>query len=153
LAALVNGGQVFRPRLLFAVKPPGEAAAQRVEAPVAVQVPVKDADDWKAVLEGMRRVVNGPRGTARSVALDAPYVIAGKTGTAQVYGLAVGEEYEESEVAENLRHHALFIAFAPFEDPRIAVAVVVDHGGAGSTRAAPIARAVLDAWLQQEWLP
>ncbi len=153
LAALVNGGTVRQPRLLFAEKPSDGGIARRVEAPVAGTVPVVDAEDWGAVLEGMRRVVNGPRGTARSVALNADYEIAGKTGTAQVYGLAVGEEYEESEVAEHLRHHALFIAFAPFEDPRIVVAVVVDHGGAGSTRAAPVARAVLDAWLQQEWSP
>ena len=83
--------------------------------------------------------------------MDANYVIAGKTGTAQVYSLSAGEEYEESEVAEHLRHHALFIAFAPFENPSLVVAVVVDHGGAGSTRAAPVARAVLDAWLLQDW--
>jgi len=153
VSALVNGGTIRRPRLLFAVKPPGGAATQRVVAPVIGEVPVSDPRDWQAILEGMRLVVNGARGTARSVSLDAPYVIAGKTGTAQVYGLAAGEEYEESEVAENLRHHALFVAFAPFDDPRIVVSVVVDHGGAGSTRAAPIARAVLDAWLQQEWRP
>jgi penicillin-binding protein 2 len=150
LAALINGGTVRAPRLLFADKPPGGGAAELIEAPVVNQVPVLDPRNWQEILKGMRRVVNGPRGTARSVALDAPYVIAGKTGTAQVYGLAAGEEYEESEVAEHLRHHALFIAFAPFEEPRIAVAVVVDHGGAGSTRAAPVARAVLDAWLLQE---
>jgi penicillin-binding protein 2 len=153
LSALVHGGDLRRPRLLYAVKPPGGETAQRAEAPVVRDVPVVDEADWAAVLEGMRRVVNGVRGTARSVALDAPYEIAGKTGTAQVFGLAAGEEYEEAEVAEHLRHHALFIAFAPFEEPRIAVAVVVDHGGAGSTRAAPVARAVLDAWLQQEWTP
>jgi penicillin-binding protein 2 len=153
LAALVNGGTVRAPRLLFAEKPSTGEAAKRQESPVLGQIPVADARDWEAILEGMRRVVHGSRGTARSVALDSPYAIAGKTGTAQVYGLAEGEEYEESEVAEHLRHHALFIAFAPFEDPRIAVAVVVDHGGAGSTRAAPVARAVLDAWLQQESMP
>lgn len=153
LAAMVNGGAVRAPRLLFAEKPPGGDAAELIEAPVVARVPIEDPRDWQEVLEGMRRVVNGVRGTARSVALDAPYVIAGKTGTAQVYGLAAGEEYEESEVAEHLRHHALFIAFAPYDDPRIAVAVVVDHGGAGSARAAPVARAVLDAWLLQEVAP
>lgn len=150
LAALVNGGTVREPRLLYAEKRPGQGGAVRVEAPEVGRVPVSDPQDWAAILEGMHRVVNGPRGTARSVALDAPYEIGGKTGTAQVYALAEGEEYEESEVAEHLRHHALFIAFAPYEEPRIVVAVVVDHGGAGSTRAAPVARAVLDAWLQQQ---
>jgi len=149
-AALVNGGRVMTPRVLYAEKPPGTAAVRRHEAPLATDIPVADPEDWAAVLEGMRRVINGPRGTARSVFLKAPYVIAGKSGTAQVFGLARGEEYKESEVAEHLRHHALFIAFAPFEAPRLVVAVVVDHGGGGSTRAAPIARAVLDAWLLQE---
>jgi penicillin-binding protein 2 len=153
LATLVNGGQRLEPRLLFALKPPGSAQAERRAAPLAYQVPVQDERDWNTILEGMRRVVNGLRGTARAVAVDAPYVIAGKTGTAQVYGLAEDEEYEESEVAEHLRHHALFIAFAPFDDPRIAVAVVVDHGGAGSRGAAPVARATLDAWLAQELRP
>ena len=83
-------------------------------------------------------------------ASDSCYVISGKTGTAQVFAMAQDEKYEESKVAEHLRHHALFIAFAPFEEPRIAVAVVIDHGGSGTRDAAPVARAVLDAWLEQE---
>jgi penicillin-binding protein 2 len=153
LATLVNGGVRKAPRLLYAVKPPGSAQAEPRAAPVMAQIPVADERDWQAILEGMRRVVNGPRGTARAVALDAPYVIAGKTGTAQVYGLAEDEEYEEREVAEHLRHHALFITFAPFESPQIVVAVVVDHGGAGSQVAAPVARSTLDAWLEQELRP
>ena len=151
LAALVNGGNLRSPRVLFASKSPTDSSAVRAASPVIANIPIRDPADWQAVLDGMRRVVNGPRGTARSVALDANYVIAGKTGTAQVYSLSAGEEYEESEVAEHLRHHALFIAFAPFENPSLVVAVVVDHGGAGSTRAAPVARAVLDAWLLQDW--
>ena len=132
------------------MKRPGDARAERHAAPLKLQVPVNDPEAWTAVMDGMRRVVNGVKGTARDMALDADYVIAGKTGTAQVFGLAADEEYEESEVAEHLRHHALFIAFAPYEAPRIVVAVVVDHGGSGTRDAAPIARAVLDAWLGQE---
>jgi len=78
-------------------------------------------------------------------------VIAGKTGTAQVYTLSMDRERDRGrEVREELRDHALFIGFAPFDDPRIVIAVVVDHGGAGSRVAAPIARATIDAWLQQE---
>ena len=141
------------PRLVYAIKNPGNEQAERVIAPLQYQVPINDQESWDAVLDGMRLVINGVHGTARDVALNADYVIAGKTGTAQVYGLAADEVYEESEVAERLRHHALFIAFAPFENPRIVVAVVVDHGGSGSRDAAPIARAVLDAWLNQELRP
>jgi penicillin-binding protein 2 len=153
LSALVNGGVRMQPSLLYAVKRPGDAQAERRDSTVAQNIPVRDPRDWGVIMEGMRRVVNGSFGTALNVGLDAPYVIAGKTGTAQVYGLAEDEEYEESEVAAHLRHHALFIAYAPFDKPRIAVAVVVDHGGAGSRFAAPIARATIDAWLEQELRP
>jgi len=150
VATLVNGGNRYEPRLLYAFKQAGDERAQRVRAPLALQVPKKDPQNWQVVLEGMDRVVNGTRGTARAVAVDSRYRIAGKTGTAQVFKLAAGETYKASEVAQELRHHALFIAFAPVESPRIAIAVIVEHGGAGSKIAAPIARATLDAWLNQE---
>jgi len=150
LSTLVNGGKRMAPRLLYASKQADAGQADRVRAPLEFEVPVRDPEAWAAIQDGMRRVVNGERGTARVVALDADYVIAGKTGTAQVYGLAQDEKYEESRVAQHLRHHALFIGFAPFDAPRIAVAVVVDHGGSGTRDAAPVARAVMDAWLEQE---
>ena len=73
--------------------------------------------------------------------------MAGKTGTAQVFSLAEGEEYDEEEIRERLRDHALFVGFAPVDDPRIAVAVIVENGGSGSGTAAPVARAMFDAWL------
>jgi penicillin-binding protein 2 len=106
--------------------------------------------NWSAVASGMQAVVHGARGTGRGIGLDSTYRIAGKTGTAQVFGLDVGEEYEEAAVPVHLRHHALFIAYAPADDPRIAVAVVAEHGGAGSRVAAPIAREILDEWLLRE---
>jgi penicillin-binding protein 2 len=84
------------------------------------------------------------------VAVDAHFRTAGKTGTAQVYQLAANKKDNPDEVAEHLRDHAWFIAFAPVDAPRIAIAVVVEHGGGGSTAAAPVARATLDAWLDQE---
>jgi len=150
VATLVNDGNRYAPRLLYATKQAGDERAQRVRAPLALRVPKKDPQNWQVVLEGMDRVVNGPRGTARAIAVDSRYRIGGKTGTAQVYQLGADEEYKDSEVAQDLRDHALFIAFAPVENPRIAIAVVVEHGGAGSRAAAPIARATLDAWLDRE---
>jgi penicillin-binding protein 2 len=88
------------------------------------------------------------------VSLDADYVIAGKSGTAQQYTLSLDRERERQRtVREDLRDHALFIAYAPFENPAIVIAVVVDNGGGGSRVAAPIARATIDAWLRQEALP
>jgi penicillin-binding protein 2 len=88
--------------------------------------------------------VNRPGGTAAAAAQGAPYAIAGKTGTAQVVGMKAGEKYDEKRVAERHRDHALFISYAPADDPKIAIAVLVENGSHGSTTAAPIARQVFD---------
>ena len=87
------------------------------------------------------------RGTARAAGLGASYEMAGKSGTAQVFSIAQEETYEEEEIAEHLRDHALFISFAPLDEPKIAVAVIVENGGSGSRTAAPIARAIMDRYL------
>jgi penicillin-binding protein 2 len=152
LAVLANGGTRFEPRLLYALKHPGNAQAEHVRSPVAQQVPVVDPAHWDTIREGLRRVVHGRRGTARAIRPADGTVIAGKSGTAQVVAQARDEDMDE-DTAEHLRHHALFIAYAPFDRPSIVVATVVEHGGGGSAEAAPVARAVLDAWLYQERLP
>lgn len=95
----------------------------------------------------MVNVVHGLRGTAYPISWGMQYITAGKTGTAQIYGVAQDEEYDEETVSDKLRDHALFISFAPAEDPRIAVAVIVEHGSHGGSVAAPIARKVMDAYL------
>ena len=153
LATLANGGSRFAPRLLFASKSAGDGQAEKVTAPVVQQVPVRDPLNWDIVREGMRRVVHGERGTARGIKPKSGYQIAGKSGTAQVVGQTGGEKQNASQTARHLRHHALFIAYAPFLNPGIVVAVVVEHGGGGSREAAPVARAVIDAWLNQELAP
>ena len=102
---------------------------------------------WDQVISAMIDVAHKPNGTAFRIGKDAKYKIAGKTGTAQVFGLAEDEEYEEENVAEKLRDHGLFIAFAPADDPRIAIAVIVENGGGGSKSAAPVARVVMDHFL------
>ena len=99
------------------------------------------------VREAMIAVVHGPTGTARAIGINSPYLIAGKTGTAQVVSNKNNLRLDPHNLPMNLRHQALFIAYAPADDPRIAVAVVVEHGGFGSSSAAPIARAIMDAWL------
>jgi penicillin-binding protein 2 len=91
--------------------------------------------------------MQGTRGTARATGHNAPYTMAGKSGTAQVFSVGQDEEYVEEEISERLRDHALFIAFAPLEDPKIAIAVVVENGSSGSGVAAPIARTVMDTYL------
>lgn len=117
-------------------------------------VVVDKPEYWDIVHQAMEGVLQ-PGGTASQVGRGLQYRMAGKTGTAQVRGIAQGATYRESEVAERHRDHALFMAFAPADSPRIAVAVIVENGAHGSTTAAPIARAVVDAWLlkQPDFVP
>lgn len=149
VATLSNGGTRYEPRLLYASKHAGNDQADKAHAPVQQQVPVTDQANWDLIQAGMRLVVHGEKGTARAIKPESGFEIAGKSGTAQVAAQAVDEDMDES-TATHLRHHALFIAYAPFDIPSIAVAVVVEHGGGGSREAAPVARAVIDAWLSQE---
>ena len=86
-------------------------------------------------------------GTGARAFAGAQYTNGGKTGTAQVIGMKQGEKYDESKVAERFRDHSLFVAFAPLESPKIALAVIVENGGFGARAAAPIARTVLDYYL------
>jgi penicillin-binding protein 2 len=113
-------------------------------------ITINEQAHWDAVIESMVDVVHSARGTARKIGLDSPYKIAGKTGTAQVFGLKQEEKYDAEAIEEKLRDHALFIAFAPVEQPQIAVAVIVENGGGGGSVAAPIARAIMDAYLQED---
>lgn len=113
--------------------------------------------DWEAVYQGMESVIHGSTGTARAVASQVPIRFAGKTGTAQVFGLpdeadAVDERSQEN-LPEHLRNHALFIGYVPTDEPRWAVSVVVEHGGGGASVAAPIGAEViaeLATWIQDE---
>jgi penicillin-binding protein 2 len=133
---------------LYASKSAGDRQAARNGSPLAGQVPVVDQANWDIVREGMRLVVHGAKGTARAIRPDTDLQIGGKSGTAQVAAQERDEDMDENTAA-HLRHHALFIAYAPFDSPSIVVAVVVEHGGGGSSEAAPVARAVIDAWLEQ----
>jgi len=144
---LASRGKSYKPRLVTALR---DSVTGRVR-PIA---PVKNEDiksatpqQWQIVMEGMAGTLRG-RGTAAATAgKNMTYTIAGKTGTAQVFSLGKNEKYDEKTVQERLRDHSWFIAFAPAEAPRIAIAVLVENGGYGSTGAAPIARKVLDAYL------
>jgi len=88
-----------------------------------------------------------PGGTAVAVGAGAPYTVAAKTGTAQVVGIKQGEKYDASKLDERHRDHALFIAYAPADDPQIALAIIVENGGSGGSVAGPIARKVMDYYL------
>lgn len=139
-ATIATRGEQLKPRLVAQV---GDTPTQRE---VVHQVSIAP-QHWDYVFNAMRDVVHGPHGTARVIAKDLAYDIAGKTGTAQVVGIAQGEEYNAEELEERHRDHALFVAFAPVKNPKIAVAVMVENGEHGSSTAGPVARAVLDAYM------
>lgn len=145
VAMLANGGRRVEPRLVEAVRDPLAQTWQSLPGKVRGEVAI-DPKNLEAVREGMMDVMR-PGGTAAKAALGAPYTIAGKTGTAQVVGIKQGASYDASKLAMQHRDHALFIAYAPTENPTIAVAVMVENGGSGSGTAAPIARAVFDYYL------
>ena len=104
--------------------------------------------NWDTIYAGMTAVIHGPRGTASHLSRHINYHMAGKTGTAQVIGIKQNEKYNAALVALQQRDHALFIAFAPVEDPLIAVAVIVENGEHGSSSAAPVAKAMIDYYLE-----
>jgi penicillin-binding protein 2 len=146
-ATIAMRGRRYAPRLVRSIRD-GQTGELR-ELPPTELPPVQVADPayWDVIIGGMVGVTNDPWGTARRSQLGAPYRIAGKTGTAQVFSIGQNEKYNEKEVSERLRDHALFVAFAPADDPKIAVAVVVENGRSGSGTAAPIARKLFDAYL------
>ena len=140
-------GERYRPHMVAAVEDPISGERQLMEPDWMGNVAIGNEFYWDNVLEAMNAVMQGPRGSARAVGTGAPYKMAGKSGTAQVVSIAQDAEYDEDEIEERQRDHALFISFAPFEDPKIAVAVIVENGSSGSGVAAPIAKAVMDEYL------
>jgi penicillin-binding protein 2 len=149
--ALAMKGERFKPHLVKAIEFPVDGLKMETEPEISGTYQFKKEQNWEHVVKAMINVVHNVRGTAHYRAgRGLKYEMAGKTGTAQVFGIAQDAEYEEEEVAERLRDHALFVAFAPAHDPRIAVAVIVENGGHGSSVAAPIARKLMDAYLLRE---
>jgi penicillin-binding protein 2 len=142
-AVLAAKGRVFQPRLVKALHDPVTGKTTDIPPVELPHVKGGTPEQWDVIMEGMRQtMING---TARAISTSAVYHIAGKTGTAQSH--STQNERLDRAVPENLRDHAWFIAFAPAEDPQIAVAVLVEHGGFGASAAAPIARKMMDAYL------
>ena len=149
-AALANHGKRVLPRLVYKISDPisGESTLLPVATPTYVAG--YKQEHWDFVIQAMQDVVHGPRGTARRSGANAAYRFAGKTGTSQLFGIDQDGKYEKDKVPEHLRDHALFIAFAPVEVPKIALVIIVENGGSGSSIAAPIARKLLDHYLLDE---
>ena len=144
LASVLNGGSVHQPRLLSHVYDRRTGERTHAEPELVRHAPLDPAHVAfvKTAMAGVNR-----EGTGAAVFADAEYTSGGKTGTAQVIGIRQNESYDERNVAERHRDHSWFIAFAPVEAPKIALAVIVENGGFGSRAAAPVARAMLDYYL------
>jgi penicillin-binding protein 2 len=149
IAALSKRGERFKPRLVRAVRNVENGTVTELPPSPLPRVKTRDQGEWEYAIGGMYDVANAPYGTARAAAAGTPYKMAGKSGTAQVFTVAITEKMRKAgQLAEHLRDHALFVAFAPVEAPRIVVAVVVENApGGGSAFAAPIARRILDTYL------
>ena len=145
-AAIANKGQLLVPQILMR----SQTSTGNVEVSESLevtQIPIKDIKNWEAIITGMEQTVYGASGTARRLNHNLSYTIAGKTGTAQVFGLDPEETYIAENYEEKLRDHALFTGFAPVKNPQVAIAIIVENAGSGSSKAAPIAKAVLDVYF------
>ena len=144
-AAIANGGDLRRPHLVAQRRDGFEAPWTALPQPAPTRI-TDNAAHLRAVQEGMMATIHGG-GTGAAMARGAPYLMAGKTGTAQKVSRKGGASVDPHNLPYHLRHQALFVGYAPADNPKIAVAVVVEHGGYGGSTAAPIARKIFDAWL------
>ena len=144
-ALIASKGKWIRPHLAKTIEgvPP-------VDPDPVPDIVLRDPSNWAKVTHGMQQVVHGARGTARVAGVGAQYLIAGKSGTAQVVAIKQGEKYDRSKVQERHRDHALIVGFAPANNPQITVSVMIENGEAGSRVASPVVRSVMDAWLLGE---
>ena len=145
-ATLANRGRRIEPRLVDRLEQGSDDISIDQSGSQIGQINAKP-NNVESIISAMQAVIEHPRGTARKIGIDAEYTMAGKTGTAQVVAIAQGAEYDESKLSEFHKDHALFISFAPVDKPKIAVAVIVENGGSGSSAAAPVARKVMDYYL------
>lgn len=149
-AALANRGHWVKPRLALRI---GEQPVPEELPDTLPDIELANDNWWDRVYSGMEKVLSGSEGTARRTGVGLEYRMGGKSGTAQVFSLGQDQRYNAEELEERLRDHALFMAFAPIDDPQIAVSVIVENAGGGSTHAAHLARAMTDAWLLEDDAP
>ena len=145
-AAIANKGQLLVPQVLMHSQSKNGDLFEDQNLK-SKQIPIKDINNWELIIEAMKQTVYGKFGTAKRLNNKLKYSLAGKTGTAQVFGLDPEEEYIAENIEEKLRDHALFTGFAPIEDPQVAIAIIVENAGSGSSKAAPLARELLDEYF------
>lgn len=145
-SVLVHHGEVMAPHFLRSTIDNGEPFDSQVLSEVETFPPITGVSEkyWDIAINGMYLVNNGSRGTARRAFAGASYKSAGKSGTAQVFGLGENEKYDADELEEHLRDHALYTSFAPLDDPKAIVTIVLENAGGGSSQCAPLARKIFD---------
>lgn len=146
-AALAKKGMRVKPRVLHATRDAKNLGQNIVEPETLPKIFAKSSRYWDMVITGMINTMHSRYGTAKKVGKGASFTIAGKTGTAQVFGIAQNARYDASKLAKRLHDHSLFVGFAPAKKPEIAVAVIVENGGSGGKVAAPYGRAIMDEYL------
>jgi penicillin-binding protein 2 len=146
-ATLAMRGESISPKVVRAVRDSGQTELKLLPIERLETLPIIDTKNWQATVDAMVEVVHGARGTARKVGKGLTFKVAGKTGTAQVFGIKQNEKYDADTLDKKLHDHALFIAFAPADDPEFVVVVVAENGGGGSKTAAPIARKMIDQYF------
>ncbi|MGI0152820.1 penicillin-binding protein 2 [Pseudidiomarina sp. WS423] len=144
-SVLANRGERPVPRLLESIA----EGPVRIPAVVEQREPVvlKNANNWEVAHQALTKVITSPKGTARRAFQGASYTSAGKTGTAQVRSIGQDEEYNAEEIAEKYRDNAMYVGYAPAENPEVVVVIAVENAGGGSSIAAPMARQLLDAYF------
>jgi penicillin-binding protein 2 len=144
MARIASKGKMVKPQLVKSINGNPVIGIENTES-IGIA-----AEHWAYIHQAMKAVVHSPRGTARRINRDINYTIAGKTGTAQVISIKAEEEYDSSKIDKSQWDHALFVAFAPVENPQIAIGLIVENGEHGSSAAAPIARLVMDAYMKSK---
>ncbi len=145
-ATLAAKGKRYAPRILQAIQTSEREEPQPVLPARKQSIPVTNINNWNHIIDAMTRVIDGPHGTAKVIRTDK-YKIAGKTGTAQVFSIAQDESTMQRKLRKSCVTMHFFISFAPANNPKIAVAVIVENGGSGSSVAAPIAKRIMDLYL------
>ena len=147
-AAVANGGALYTPLVLKSVNTADGAVVVQSKPRLAGRLPT-GKQTFRIIKNGLKEVVNGPKGTGRIAHIDG-LSVSGKTGTAQVVGRSKDPNWSDKNLPDHLKAHAWFVAYAPSENPQIAVAVVVEHGEHGSSAAAPIAREIIRTYLKKD---
>ena len=144
---LVNRGERYIPQIIRGYRNL-DGTDDLIPLKTSRPIQINDEKNLDIVLNAMHDVVHGEEGTARFAFADTPYESAGKTGTAQLFTVGQDEKYNADEVDERLRDNALYVGFAPFDNPEISITVVLENAGGGSSNAAPIARKLMDFYFR-----